>query len=463
MGHVVVIGGGIGGLPTAFELRRLLPSAHRITLISDKPRFTFVPSLPWVALGLTPPERIQADLNEVLKGRGIAWVPGAVREMKPLAREIKVGARKIEYDYAVIATGASLALGAVPGLEPEKGCTQSVCNLEHALKAREAWEEFKQHPGNLVVGAVPGTSCVVPAYEFALLADHVLRQRNLRHQVRITLVTPEPFAGHMGLGGIANSDVLMMNLMKRRHIELIENAAVAEIHPQTVMLADGRRLPFKYSMLLPPFRGAQFLREVPGLTDKTGFMPVLPTYQHPEYQSIYSIGLAVGLEPTEKTPVPMSVPKTAQMTEGMGMAVAHNIACRLGAVDAALVTPTLSSICLADFGGTGLFFIADPVLPDGLTGHRRRMVAKGGPWVSRMKTVFERFFMIKIRLGLTVPWFERWGLRAMGLSLVEPLASHRDSALSWHFEESRRCRIKPRRRVHPVVQQVQEGGHLRRL
>lgn len=52
MAHVVVIGAGMGGLPTAYELRHVLPREHQITLISNQPTFTFVPSLPWVGLGL---------------------------------------------------------------------------------------------------------------------------------------------------------------------------------------------------------------------------------------------------------------------------------------------------------------------------------------------------------------------------------------------------------------------------
>ncbi len=48
MAHIVVIGAGLAGLPTAYELRHLLPRQHKITLLSNTPKFTFLPSLPWV-------------------------------------------------------------------------------------------------------------------------------------------------------------------------------------------------------------------------------------------------------------------------------------------------------------------------------------------------------------------------------------------------------------------------------
>jgi sulfide:quinone oxidoreductase len=45
MGNIAIIGAGLGGLPTAYELWHLLPSQHTITLISEQPKFTFIPGL----------------------------------------------------------------------------------------------------------------------------------------------------------------------------------------------------------------------------------------------------------------------------------------------------------------------------------------------------------------------------------------------------------------------------------
>jgi sulfide:quinone oxidoreductase len=421
MADVVVIGAGLGGLPTAYELRHLLPRQHRVTLISDSPKFTFIPSLPWVALDLLPLERIQQPLEEPVLRQGIEWVEGAVTKLDPLAQYLTVGERRIDYDYVVIATGANLALDAVPGLGPKNGYTQSVCNPHHALMARDAWLKFLKEPGPLVVGAVPGASCFGPVYEFALLADFVLRKRGLRHQVPITIVTPEPYAGHLGIGGMANSAQLVTQLLKRRQVELRENAAITQIETERIVLADGRSLPFCYSMLLPPFRGPRFLREAFGLTDTNGCLPVLPTYQHPNFESIYSVGVITQLKSPEPTPIPIGVPKTGQMTEAMGMAVAHNIAIRLGAIAADPVKPTLEAICFADFGDTGILFLADPVLPDPELGKRRRAIALQGFWVGLAKSAFERYFLAKMRYGAAMPWFERLGLRGVGLSLVEPI------------------------------------------
>ncbi|WP_009545423.1 NAD(P)/FAD-dependent oxidoreductase [Crocosphaera subtropica] len=421
MAHIVVIGGGIGGLPTAYELRHLLLSSHQITLVSNQPNFTFIPSLPWVALNLISLQRIQLDIKSLLQKRGINWLLGTVTQLEPEKKQILVENETITYDYLIVATGAELALDTIPGLGPEMGYTQSVCNPHHATQAGEAWSEFLADPGPLIVGAVPGASCFGPAYEFAMLANATLRQSQPWKQVPITFVTPEPYVGHLGIGSMANSQALVRELMAKHNINILENAAICHISPDTIYLSNGERLPFKYAMVLPPFRGPSFLREIPGLTDEQGFLPVLPTGQHPDYPSLYGIGVVVKINPPEVTSIPIGVPKTGQMTEAMGMAAAHNIACELGELSSHLMIPTLEALCLADFGETGVCFLAAPILPDAITGQRRKAIALQGQWVNWSKTAFEQFFLLKMRLGWSVPWFERLALQGLGLSLVKPL------------------------------------------
>lgn len=420
MAHVVVIGAGLGGLPAAYELRHRLPRHHQVTLISNRSKFTFVPSLPWIGLGLRSLERIQLELAKVVPQHGIQLILDAVTAIDPIAKQITLKDRTLDYDYVVLATGPELALDALSGLGPEGGYTQSVCNPHHALLACEAWEQFLENPGPIIVGAAPGASCFGPAYEFALLANHTLRQKGLREQVPITIVTPEPYAGHLGIGGMANSRWLIRAMLADRHVDVMDNVAISRIESDTIYLADGRSLPFKYAMILPPFRGPHFLREAPGLTDAKGFVPVLPTYRHPEFDSVYSVGVITQLKPIEPTPIPIGVPKVGQMTEEMVMAVAHNIALDLGVTSGQPIQPTLQAICFADFGDNGALFLADPLLPD-REGHRHRAFTTKGIWVSWMKTAFEKYFMDKMRMGWPMPWFERTGLRAIGLPLVEPL------------------------------------------
>jgi sulfide:quinone oxidoreductase len=412
MAHVVVIGAGLGGLPTAYELRHHLPAEHKVTLISDKPKFTFVPGLIRVGLNMDPPlEHIQLDLDSLAKKHGLEFICGHITQFDPQERYLIIDGQTIHFDYAALATGASFAYDEAPGLGPHDGYTQSVCTPEHALQAQAAWIEFLKDPGPIVVGAMPGAGCFGPAYEFVLMAEWEVRRLGLRDRVKLTYITPEPYAGHLGVGGVKNAEKLTGDLMRSRGVDIIDNAAITEVKPDAVVLSDGRHIPFKYSMILPAFRGAKFIRDTPGLGNPRGFVPVLPTYQHPDFPAIYALGVAVKLDQPDKTPVPISMPKSGEMTEVMGVAVAYNIAVELGAIPKPYMTPTLEALCFAEFGNTGILYIAAPVVPDPEVGKRRHSLALKGKWVMWVKAIFEEYFMLKMRFGLGLPWFEEFGLR----------------------------------------------------
>ncbi len=397
---------------------------HTITLISDTPYFTFIPSLPWVALGLKSLSEVQLFLPDLARRHGLNWVQGCVQRLDPVQKTLWVGeeSEPITYDYVIIATGASLNMAAVTGLGPDEGFTQSVCNPHHAVLAHQAWEKFLQNPGPLVVGAVPGASCFGPAYEFALLADWQLRRLGLREQIPITLVTSEPYVGHLGIGGMARSRELVEKVLQQQQINTLANVAIAEIQPDKICLGDGETIPFAYSMVLPSFQGPAFLRNCPAIANGKGFISVLPTYQHPDFDSVYAAGVVVELTPHETTPIPTGLPKTGQMTEAMGMAAAHNIVRQLNHATTPPVTPTLSAICMSDFGDRGIVFIADPVQREPGMDKRRRCIALEGAWVSWSKTLFEMFFLAKMRWGMSIPWFEKVGLQLLGLKLISPIA-----------------------------------------
>jgi sulfide:quinone oxidoreductase len=191
---------------------------------------------------------------------------------------------------------------------------------------------------------------------------------------------------------------------------VIENAEITGVDSEAIALADGQKIPFQYAMILPAFRGAKFLQNLPSIANHRGFVPILPTYRHPKFENIYALGVTVELEQPDKTKVPIGFPKSGAMTEAMATAVAHNIAVDLGVLKEPKQTPTLESICIAEYGDTGIVYVAIPVIPDPVTGKRRNSYALRGAWVNLAKSAFEGYFLLKMKWGLGMPWFERLGL-----------------------------------------------------
>ena len=70
MAEVVVLGAGLSGTIMAYELLPQLRREDRLTVIGQGPRYHFVPSNPWVAIGWRDRSDIEIDLEEVMQRKG---------------------------------------------------------------------------------------------------------------------------------------------------------------------------------------------------------------------------------------------------------------------------------------------------------------------------------------------------------------------------------------------------------
>jgi sulfide:quinone oxidoreductase len=396
-----------------------LPKEHSVTLVNVSEKFQFVPSNPWIAVGWRKPEDITVELRPHLSKRGIDFIAQAVHRIDSGANRLTLAnGDTLDYDYLVIATGPRLAFEEIPGLGPEGGFTESVCTLDHALKAHEHYEEFLKNPGPIVVGAVQGASCFGPAYEFALILDADLRKRKLRHKVPMTFVTSEPYIGHMGLGGVGDSKGIMESEFRQHDIKWITNAAIESIdegqmqvqrHNDEGEVIDTQTVPFEFSMILPAFKGVDAVAAVENLCNPRGFVIVDEHQRSPAYPNIYAAGVGIAIPPVEKTPVPTGAPKTGYMIESMVSAIVHNIAAELEGKEVTS-RATWNAICLADMGDTGVAFVALPQIPP-----RNTTWARKGKWVHLAKIAFEKYFLRKVRTGNVDPIYERYILKALGI------------------------------------------------
>lgn len=425
MAEVVVIGAGLSGTLMAYELVPQLRPQDRLTLIGQGSVFHFVPSNPWVAIGWRQRPDIEVDLARVMARKDIRFITAGAKRVHPDRNEIDIeDGSTIPYDYLVIATGPDLAFDEIPGLGPQ-GHTQSICHVEHAARAHDAFEAFCAAPGPIVVGAVQGASCFGPAYEFAFILDTELRKRGIRDRVPMTFVTPEPYIGHLGLDGVGDTKSLMESELRERHIKWVTNArvkSVAEASLEIEEVADDgavrgtQTLPFKYSMLLPAFRGVPAVRGIEKLTNPRGFILVDKQQRNPAFGNIFAVGVCVAIPPVGPTPVPVGVPKTGFMIESMVTATAENIGALL-AGRAPTWQPTWNAVCLADFGDGGVAFVAQPQIPP----RNVNWSSKGG-WVHLAKIAFEKYFLRKIKRGASEPFYERFLMEKLNIRKLKELA-----------------------------------------
>ncbi len=396
MAKVAVIGGNFAGLTGALEAKRKLGKEHEVILISKTDKFAFIPSLIWVPFGLRKVEDVLVPLKPVLDKKGVRFLHAEVTKVDPEKQVIETTKGEEKYDYLLIASGVDIRFDLFEGIGPHGGYTKSVCTPQHAIEATEAFEKFVTDPGPVVIGATPGASCLGAGYEFLFNFEKAVRRRGIRKKVDITWITPEPFLGHFGIDGLLGANTLFKSFMKMLNINYIVSAQLERAEPNRIIMKDGTVLPFKYSMIIPPFNGAKFVKNSAGLGDEKGFIPVHDTYQHKQFKNIFAAGLAVQLPAPYTTPVPIGVPKTGYPSDESAKVAATNIVSMIKGGKPSHEKPMgkLPGMCILDAGGKEVLLFTNSLLKP-----RKFAILIPVPFANLSKKMFEKYFLWKTKGG----------------------------------------------------------------
>jgi sulfide:quinone oxidoreductase len=309
---IVVLGGGVGGVVAANELRRRLKERARIVLVDRNAQQSFAPSYLWAMTGERTPASITRDLRK-LERRGIEVIVGDVQEIDLARRAVAVGGRKIGYDYLVVSLGAELAPEAVPGLAQ----AHTFYHLTGAEQLRDALASFQ---GGRVVLAVAGMPYKCPAapYEGMMLLESYFHRHNLRHKVDMALYTPEPQP--MPVAGPALGEAVQ-ELLAHKGIAFHPGKKLAAVEESALRFDDGSAAPFDLLVAVPPHRAPRVVEQA-GLTDATGWIPVDAHTLETRHQGVFAIG--------DVTRIPlfdgMVLPKAGVFAHAEAQVVAQNIA-----------------------------------------------------------------------------------------------------------------------------------------
>ncbi len=417
--QIVILGGSFAGLTAAYHLQRALGDRHHITVIDKNDRFVFIPSLIWVPFGWRTPEQMSFPLRPSLERRGIEFLQTTVERIDAEQQFVDIcakqseAARRIPYDFLLIATGPHVDFAAVEGLGPHGGYTQSICTAEHAVAAGRAWLQFLKDPGPVLVGATQGASCFGAAYEFAFNLEYALRKTGIREKVPVTFVTAEPFAGHFGIGGLKWAQGMTEWFFRHTGIDWVVDAVLEKVSPGQVWLHQGHRhraastnesvedlsgksLPFKYAMIIPPFLGAEAVRRSCLGNDK-GFIVTDEYFRHVRHPNVFAAGVSVAVAPPAPCPAGCAVPKTGYISEVMAKYAAMNIAATIeGKPLRPKPATAIDAKCVLDAGNQGIVMYTDRVYAPQ---QRKWQVLIPGPWAHWTKVLFEKYFLYKMCTG----------------------------------------------------------------
>ena len=170
------------------------------------------------------------------------------------------------------------------------------------------------------MGAASG---ITAAYEFLFNAVHQLRKKGPSGWRQITFVTPEPYVGHLGVGGIGMSSELIERKLRGEQVEIVTNARVKEVEEDRIVFENGHTLGFSFAMLAPPTTGAAFVKGCDAISDERGFVRVDEQLRVPGHPEIFAAGAAAALPGADDANV--DAPRTGYLAERTGKLVAENI------------------------------------------------------------------------------------------------------------------------------------------
>jgi sulfide:quinone oxidoreductase len=316
---VVVLGGGVGGIVAANELRRTLEPSDRVTVVDREARYLFQPSLLWLLVGRRRPERISRPLRDLL-APGIDLVAAEVRAIDPAGRRVETSGGPLSFDALVVALGAELAPDDLSGFGE---AAHNIFSVAGASACAHELASFRGGRLVVTVSALP-YKCPAAPYEATLLLDDALRRRGVRSATELDLYTPEP--APMPVAGPAVGEALVA-LLAARGIGFHPMTPIARIEPAAgeLVLADGSRVPYDLLAGVPPHRPPGALAGS-GLVNEAGWVEVDRGTLRTAADGVYAVGDATAIRLSNGKPLP----KAGVFAHAEALVVARRIGADLG-------------------------------------------------------------------------------------------------------------------------------------
>lgn len=309
--HVVILGGGFGGLSTANEIRNSLSSSQaKITIIDKKDWFMVGFAKLWIINGTRTFENSIGHLHELEK-KEINFIQDEILSIDLQNKNIHTKQENLSYNFLVISLGAVLAPQKIPGL------MENGFNLYDHNQLSEIHNKLQNIESGKIAITIMGMpyKCPPAPFEASLLIDSMLRKRGVRDSIQIDFYSPAPIT-LPAAGPEVSKEIL--ELVNSEKITFHNSSKIKSVEPNKLIF-DNAEAEFDLLLAVPPHVAPKVIYDS-GLAKESGFIPIDRDCKTP-FENVFAIGDVTSLVVTEN----MAVPKAGVFAEGEGITVAKNI------------------------------------------------------------------------------------------------------------------------------------------
>lgn len=315
--HVVILGGGFGGLYAALRLKR---APVRVTLVDRHNHHLFQPLLYQVATATLSPSDIASPLRGILGRYGISVLLAEATGVDVPGKRVLLADGELAYDFLIVATGATHSYF---GHDEWSHHAPGLKTIEDAVEIRRqvllAFELAEREPDParrrelltfVIVGG--GATGVELAGALSEISHHAL-VRDFQNidpsQARILLVEG---AAHVLPTYPENLSIKARKSLERLGVEVRTGARVTKIDETGVYLGE-EHIPARTRLWAAGVAASPIARSLGGELDRAGRVTVTPELNLPGRRDVFIIG-DLALLKEKGQPVPGVAP--AAMQEG---------------------------------------------------------------------------------------------------------------------------------------------------
>jgi sulfide:quinone oxidoreductase len=309
--RILILGAGFGGLEAATNLREQLDNSFKITLI-DKNDFFIIGFTKFdVMFGRRSAAEVKSYYKHIAK-KGINFVRDKIELIDPENKIVKTSTSDFTYDFLIVALGADLAPGAIPGFV-EGG--YEFYSLQGAEKLYPLIDTFSS--GTILISIFNKPYKCPPApYEAAFQLHDFFIKKGVRDNINMKMLIPGPTP----LPVARNASVEIERLLATKNISLCKKHKVVEINPDKKIAIIEDSDPISYDLFLgvPVHMPPKVVRE--SLLGTKGWISVNNANLETNFKNVYAIGDVTNIPVGE-----FAVPKAGAFAEDAARVVVNDI------------------------------------------------------------------------------------------------------------------------------------------